>query len=148
MKQQKNTTTRGLGFIVAVILENADQSQTSNPDGAPKNPNDLREQKQSENPAENPDPELEDPNFVPEDDDAQSNGQESTQNTTNNSDLDTEDPVEFPDEDQDEIDQGEPQEELPIEENDDLTREEPVELPEQEDIDEVEIGDKDDLELE
>ena len=35
-----------------------------------------------------------------------------------------------------------------MEEDDDLTREKPLEFPDQEDIDEVEINDKEDTELE
>lgn len=71
MKRREDTTTTQLGFIVAVILENTNQSQSSNSDGSPKNPNDLREHRQAENPSTNPDPELEDPNFVPQDDEVE-----------------------------------------------------------------------------
>lgn len=118
MKLKENTPTIGQGLIVAIILENKPQS--NNPNGFPKNENDLREQRQSENPSSNPDPELEDPNFVSEDD-AKSE----------------EDPLEFPEQEGDNLGQGEPQEELPIEEDDHLDREDPLELPEEEDVEEV-----------
>ena len=143
MRQQENTTATGLGLIVATILEKAKQSPSNDPNAGPKNENDLREKKQAEKTGSNPDPEVEDPNFIP--DDANNEAQPHTGKPINQV-IDQEDPTEIPDE-EDEDDEDELEEELPLEETDDLDSEDPLEFPE-EDVEEAAFDEDEDLDEE
>lgn len=155
MDLNKTTATKRLGLIIAAILTNTDPNRSAN------NENDLREQKQAENPSSNPDPELEDPNFVPDEADDQDSGlnedaleDEDRDDRRDRDDLidpidplnqrpdesdidpDDEDPLELPEQDEDELEEIEPDDELPVEEKDDLGQDTPSEFPE-EDQDEL-----------
>ncbi|MEN5055539.1 hypothetical protein [Sphingobacterium kitahiroshimense] len=159
MNLKEKATEKRLGLIVAAILENANQPQTNDPDRPSSNENDLRERRQEENVASNPDPELEDPNFVPDEDDESTGTNEDPlddvdvdeedrrdrddlidpidplNNMPGEEDIDPddEDPLELPEEDEDELDEIDSDDEVPVEEKDDLGQSRPAEFPDDDD---------------
>lgn len=170
MSSNKTTATNRLGLIVATMMENTNHSQGNDANRSSSSENDLREKKQEENVGSNPDPELEDPNFVPgQDKNTEENGlnesasddEEEEDELINpidpinalpaevNLDPDDEDPLELPEEDENELDEIEPDDEVPVKENDDLNQSIPRELPEKDTDDELNTGeDQDDYQEE
>ena len=153
MDSNKTPATKGLGLIIATILNTSDQAQPKDPNKSSNNENDLREQRQAENPSSNPDPEVEDPNFVPDDQDNENTDlkddvldEEEDKNEQDeldpidpinelpeeDADPEDKDPLEIPGQDENERDEIERDDEAPVEEKDDLGQNSPREFPEEE----------------